>query len=85
MNADEEDPVDVGEDEDGVDKKESAIVEQVELANDVTDSGVRALLVDQDHESGLQVGEEEAEEERRHDEQHESLLVAEGVDECNDA
>jgi hypothetical protein len=43
------------------------------------------LLVDEDHESRLQVGEEEAEEESRHDEQHESLLVAEGVDEGNDA
>lgn len=60
-------------------------MEKIKLAYNFPDARVGALLVDEDHEPGLQVGEEQAEEKGRHDEEHQTLLITECVHECHDA
>jgi hypothetical protein len=60
-------------------------VKKVELADELTYAIVVALLIDEDHQPRLQVGEEKAEQESRHDEEHQAFLIAKGIYEGDDA
>ena len=72
----EEEAVEVGEDDERVDQQQRAVVDEVEAADQRAHVGrVRRRLEHQHHQLGLEVGEDEAHEEGRDDEQHEAFLL----------
>ena len=86
-HADHQKRIEVGENEYWVYHEKGAIVDDVKLADHITQGGILVdhLLVDADHQPGLQVGPQQTEEEGLDDEQHQRLLVLKGKNKSNQA
>lgn len=48
-----EHPVQIGKEKDGVNEKQTTVVDEVKFTDNLSNAGIGTLLVDEDHKSGL--------------------------------